>query len=105
MRIRRRRDAAALLRVHGGARGVVQQRVVLVEGAGERVEEFADCGQGASVGGVGVRHGDQFRPGAVHGRVNEEGRPIDAHAASHGPALPVHEEQIADRDVPERHPE
>lgn len=101
-------DAAALVGVHGDTGVRVVQRVVLVEGAallGDRVEQVAECGQGAPVHGVAVGDGDDVGAGGVDLGVHGEGRLVHVVAAlDHLPALVGHDE-VADGDVLERHPE
>ena len=97
-------DALALFGVDHHAGVVVEEPVVLVEGAdvlGDGVESAAQAGPRLAVDRVGVGGGHHVGPGRVDLGVDGEGGPVDGAVAFHDLALGIDADEVGDRDVAE----
>ena len=101
-------DALALLDVDDHAGVVVEEAVVLEEGAGvlgDRVEQPAEGRPARPDLAVGVGGGLDVGPGRVHLRVDGEGGHVHRPVALDDLALVVHEDEVGRPDEPEGHAE
>ena len=93
-------ETLPFLQIEHDAGVVVEEAVVLVEGAdvlGERFELATQRGPGLPVHRVGVRSGHDVGPGRVHLRVDHEGRLVDRLVALDDVAVVVDQNEIETR--------
>ena len=96
-RAERARDAVALGGLVDHAGEIVEQAVVLIEGARvlrDRVEQAAERRPGLAVDGVGVRRRHGIGPRSVNARVDGEGGSVDRMVAVDDFAVLVHQHQV-----------
>ncbi len=102
------RDALAFLDIEDDSGVLVEQGMVLVEGArilGDRIEQPAERRPRLAVHRMGVRGADHVRAGGVHLRVDGERGRVQRPVPLDDRAVVPHQQQVADADVTEVHAE
>ena len=102
LRSQRFGDLSTLLRFQHDTGERVEQRVVLIEGAGvlcQRIKQTAERRPGLAVGRVGMGRGDYLRMRGMDRRMNHEAGLIDRLVTDQDVAVMVHELKIRDLDL------